>query len=108
MDLITDGRLVRKITGTICSNLGVLRGVTLLAPSKLTHNLKATRVYYVGVKNFIFYRDLPLDIEGDKFNFEETYSEYNDREIPTRQKLIVFPGGKKEKRVFEFERKKYL
>lgn len=111
VELIKNGQLVREIKGTVLvkeitgkvlHNLGAsLRGVTPLASSKLTHHLKATRVYCVGMNNFIVYKDLPYEIEGKHFKFEEKYIGDNANEIPVMQKLTV-SFGKGEERVFEF------
>lgn len=77
-------------------------------------DLKATRIKYICheeippqgemFNNFIFHGELPLDIEGWKFNFGEVYPGENEKDTPLFQTLFAYLeyNNKREERRFQF------
>lgn len=112
---IKDGKLGIVRGGTIYSDLGSIRGINPIAPCPFAQtSLKATIVKYVSSEEipgvgkshgeFVFYEELPEDIEGWDFILRETYPKDDEREIPVSQELFVF-GPNLNWKTFEFPEK---
>lgn len=98
---VNNGRLIIKKEGTICANLGNIRGINpFYSCGERATPSKAIIVKYNSSAKiseaekpdgeFIFYGSLPEDIEGWEFVFTERYSGQDKNTIPLEQYLIVF------------------
>ena len=111
------GKLNLTRKGTIISNLGSVRGINSLDPGRLaSSNLKSTRVKYISSdeipgqgkswNDFVFYQNLPFDIEGWKFELGEVYQGEDENGLLLKQILYAYlentDGKKAKERRFEF------
>jgi hypothetical protein len=119
---VVHGRLNITRKGTIMFNLGKGRGIApsdLLFPSR--PDLNALEVKYISsdeipekgkfFNSFIFYGDLPFDIEGWRFVLREVYPGKEKKEVPISQALYAYleeDGIKIKEKRFEFVGKRYF
>jgi hypothetical protein len=118
LESVIFGRLSRTEEGTILNNLGCIRGINPLDSLYVKGNPIATGIKYHSKNkppknglcdDFIFYQELPFEIEGMQFKFIEVYPGKNKQDsegkaiIPLKQLLYILKDGRR-MQTFEFHR----
>lgn len=99
--IVKEDRLVIKREGIIYTNFESIRGINPLSVEIIDGSpVQKTCVKYISSREipergktygeFIFYGELPFDIEGWEFIFSEEYPKKDETDIPVKQYLDVF------------------